>query len=127
MKKFKSQVVETLLNEQQFSLAFKGRSAMNRAEELRSLAGMHVEIGDYDTALEYARRALMIEERAVGRNNLALAPFIHELAMIHAVLDHDGEARNLLGRLLRIIPTQHPLVKEIDLIVSELDRARSAA
>jgi lipopolysaccharide biosynthesis regulator YciM len=100
---------------------------MNRAEELRTLANLHVENSDYETALEYARRALMIQERAVGRDNLALAPFIHELAMIHAALDHDGEARNLLGRLLRVVPTQHPLVAEVDLIVSELERARTAA
>lgn len=100
---------------------------MNRAEELRSLANVHVERGDYATALEYARRALMIQERAVGGDNLALAPYIHELAILHAALDHDGEARNLLARLLRIVPTQHPLVNEVDLIVSELERARTAA
>jgi tetratricopeptide (TPR) repeat protein len=100
---------------------------MNRAEELRTLASTHVECGDYETALEYARRALMIQERAVGRDNLAIAPFIHELAMIHAVLDHEGEARNMLGRLLRILPSQHPLLKEIDLVVAELERALTAA
>ena len=100
---------------------------MNRAEELRTLANLHVENSDYETALEYSRRALMIQERSVGQDNLALAPYIHELAMIHAALDHDGEARKLLGRLLRVLPTQHPLVKEVDLIVSELERARTAA
>jgi len=100
---------------------------MNRAEELRAFSEMYVEKGDYERAIEYSRRALMIQERAVGGDNLALAPFIHELALIHAALDQDGQARNLLARLLRVIPTQHPLVKEVDLIVNELDRARTAA
>lgn len=100
---------------------------MNRAEELRTLASIHVENGDYETALEYARRALMIQERAVGHDSLAIAPFIHELAMIHAALDHEGEARNLLARLLRVVPNHHPLVKEVDLVVAELERALTAA
>lgn len=100
---------------------------MNRAEELKALAENYIEKGDCQEALEYSRRALMIQERAVGQDSLALAPFVFDLALVHAALDHDGECRNLLGRLLRLVPSTHPLVHEVGLAVSELDAARSAA
>lgn len=100
---------------------------MNRAQELRTLADVHVENGDCETALEFARRALMIQERASSKNNIVLAPLILELAMIHAALDHDGEARSLLARLVRVVPAGHPLAREAQLIMNELEEARNAA
>ncbi len=100
---------------------------MNRAEELRTLANLYIETGDYETALEFARRALMIQERAVGQNSLSLAPLIYDLSLIHAALDHDGQARNLMARLYRFLPAGHPLLEEADLIALELDRTPSAA
>ena len=100
---------------------------MSHATELRTLANAHEDKGDYATALDLHRRAFLMQERAVGKNSPDIAPFIYDLAMIHAALDHDGEARKLLAWLLRLLPAQDPLVKEVDLVLSELQQAETAA
>lgn len=100
---------------------------MNRAEELRTLALMQEENGDYRAALELYRRAFHIHERAVAKDSPEIAPFIYDLAMINAALDHDGEAGKLLNWLLRILPSEHHLRKECELVLTELQQAQSAA
>src|SRR5579875_641126 len=77
---------------------------MNRAEELRTLANVQEEIGDYNAALDLHRRAFLLQEKAVGKSSPELAPFIYELAMVHGALDHDGEAARLLNWLVTIVP-----------------------
>ncbi|GEM_PF-1859354 len=100
---------------------------MNRAEELRTLANVQEEIGDYNAALDLHRRAFLLQEKAVGKSSPELAPFIYELAMVHGALDHDGEAARLLNWLVTIVPEDHPLRNEARLVLAELKQAQSAA
>ena len=100
---------------------------MNRAEELRTLANVQEEIGDYNAALELHRRAFLLQEKAVGKSSPELAPFNYELAMVHGALDHDGEAARLLNWLVTMVPADHPLRDEAKLVLAELKQAQSAA
>ena len=100
---------------------------MKFAEDLRVIAGAHEEDGEYEVAQQLYRRALKAQSRLIGKDDPELAPYIYDLAMISAALDRDAEARDLFAWLVAIVPQDAELLKEVELVLSELQDAPSAA
>jgi len=100
---------------------------MKFAQEMTALANAHEEQGEYGVAEQLYRRALKHQIKSVGKDSPELAPYIYDLAMICAALDHDDEARELFAWLLAVAPREAELTAEIKLVLSELSDTVNAA
>ena len=79
-----------------------GESHPDLASTLNALAGVEMELGNFDRSADLYQRSLEIKERVLGPHHPELAVSLNDLAVLHARLDRYELAAPLYERALRI-------------------------
>lgn len=76
---------------------------MNNIADVVVKAEMLEERGEYRKAERLYKKALVMQEKAVGEDHPELADYLYNLGMIQCALDKNTDAERVLNRLLTLL------------------------
>ncbi len=76
---------------------------MNNIADVVVKAEMLEERGEYRKAERMYKKALVMQEKAVGEDHPELADYLYNLGMIQCALDKNTDAERVLNRLLTLL------------------------
>lgn len=103
---------------------------MKTAVELKEIADICEERGNYSKAVRLHNKALSSAERTFGKDSSELIPYVYNVAMISLAVDDHARAKAEFSRLLNLFATTGAATEDIEeaqQYLFELDKTVLAA